>query len=44
MEDVKQMNPQHNEFKFPQIKPHPWNKVKLNPQSCGERDRLLINY
>lgn len=26
-EQIKIMNPQHQEFKFPQIKSHPWNKV-----------------
>lgn len=27
MEQVKLMNPSQTEFKFPQIKAHPWNKV-----------------
>jgi len=27
LEQVKLMNPMHKEFKFPQIKNHPWNKV-----------------
>ncbi|CAD8188191.1 unnamed protein product [Paramecium pentaurelia] len=27
LEQVKLMNPMHKEFKFPQIKSHPWNKV-----------------
>ncbi|XWS55326.1 hypothetical protein CRYUN_Cryun10bG0165400 [Craigia yunnanensis] len=26
-EEIKCMNPNYNEFKFPQIKPHPWHKV-----------------
>jgi serine/threonine protein kinase len=26
-EQIKEMNPHYTEFKFPQIKPHPWNKV-----------------
>ena len=27
-EQIKEMNPHYTEFKFPQIKPHPWNKVR----------------
>ena len=26
-DQIKEMNPNYTEFKFPQIKPHPWNKV-----------------
>ena len=26
-EQIKEMNPHYTEFKFPQIKPHPWSKV-----------------
>merc|ERR1712193_60968 len=26
-EQLMAMNPNYTEFKFPQIKPHPWNKV-----------------
>lgn len=26
-EEIKCMNPNYNEFKFPQIKAHPWHKV-----------------
>ena len=26
-EQIRQMNSNYTEFKFPQIKPHPWNKV-----------------
>lgn len=29
-EQIKEMNPHYTEFKFPQIKPHPWSKVKIN--------------
>lgn len=29
-EQIKEMNPHYTEFKFPQIKPHPWSKVKPN--------------
>ncbi|OWM84870.1 hypothetical protein CDL15_Pgr027657 [Punica granatum] len=27
-EEIKCMNPNYTEFKFPQIKPHPWHKVR----------------
>ncbi|CAE5960497.1 unnamed protein product [Arabidopsis arenosa] len=27
-EEIKCMNPNYTEFKFPQIKPHPWHKVE----------------
>jgi serine/threonine protein kinase len=26
-EQIRSMNPNYTEFKFPQIRPHPWNKV-----------------
>lgn len=26
-EQIREMNPNYTEFKFPQIKPHPWTKV-----------------
>ena len=26
-EQIKEMNQHYTEFKFPQIKPHPWSKV-----------------
>lgn len=26
-EEIKCMNPNYTEFRFPQIKPHPWHKV-----------------
>ena len=26
-EQIQEMNPNYTEFKFPQIKPHPWSKV-----------------
>ena len=28
-EQIRQMNSNYTEFKFPQIKPHPWTKVFL---------------
>jgi glycogen synthase kinase 3 beta len=27
-EQIKEMNPNYTEFKFPQIKAHPWPKVR----------------
>lgn len=27
-EQIREMNPNYTEFKFPQIKAHPWTKVK----------------
>lgn len=32
-EQIKEMNPHYTEFKFPQIKPHPWSKVLKLPYS-----------
>ena len=28
-EQIREMNPNYSEFKFPQIKAHPWTKVGL---------------
>lgn len=28
-DQIKEMNPNYTEFKFPQIKSHPWQKVSL---------------
>ena len=28
-EQIREMNPNYQEFKFPQIKAHPWTKVSL---------------
>lgn len=30
-EQIKEMNPNYTEFKFPQIKSHPWQKVRDRP-------------
>lgn len=30
-EQIRTMNPNYMEHKFPQIKPHPFNKVRLRP-------------
>ena len=40
------MNPNYTEFKFPQIKPHPWNKV-FRPRTSSEAINLasrLLEY
>ena len=29
-EQIREMNPNYTEFKFPQIKAHPWSKVKCS--------------
>lgn len=29
-EQIREMNPNYTEFKFPQIKSHPWQKVRFN--------------
>ena len=31
-EQIREMNPNYTEFKFPQIKAHPWSKVKCFPR------------
>lgn len=30
-EQIREMNPNYTEFKFPQIKSHPWQKVSSSP-------------
>ncbi len=35
-EQIRRMNSNYTEFKFPQIKAHPWNKVR--------RNRLLLQW
>merc|ERR1712167_115446 len=39
------MNPNYTEFKFPQIKPHPWQKVfrnKTTPEAVDYISKLLV--
>ena len=36
-EQIRQMNSNYTEFKFPQIKAHPWNKVGAESVCEGER-------
>ncbi|XP_057756770.1 shaggy-related protein kinase theta-like isoform X1 [Arachis stenosperma] len=43
-EEIKCMNPNYNEFKFPQIKAHPWHKVfpkAMPPQAIDLVSRML---
>uniref|UniRef100_A0A3B5Y6Y0 non-specific serine/threonine protein kinase n=1 Tax=Triticum aestivum TaxID=4565 RepID=A0A3B5Y6Y0_WHEAT len=43
-EEIKCMNPNYTEFKFPQIKAHPWHKVfqkKLPPEAMDLVSRFL---
>ena len=35
-EQIKEMNPNYTEFKFPQIKAHPWPKVEYSSVIGGE--------
>lgn len=34
-DELMAMNPNYTEFKFPQIKPHPWHKVILRLLATG---------
>jgi glycogen synthase kinase 3 beta len=34
-DQIKEMNPNYTEFKFPQIKSHPWQKVSKLPSSLS---------
>jgi len=43
-EQIKEMNPNYTEFKFPQIKAHPWQKVfraRTSPEAIDLVSRLL---
>ena len=44
-EQIKLMNPKYTEFRFPQIKAHPWNRVfrsKTEPEAIDMVATLLI--
>jgi len=44
-EELMAMNPNYTEFKFPQIKPHPWNKVfrsRTSPEAIDYISKLLV--
>jgi len=38
------MNPNYTEFKFPQIKAHPWHKVSSYLLLCARGDYAIRNY
>lgn len=39
-EQIRTMNPNYMEHKFPQIKPHPFNKVEPAPALCSETRKV----
>lgn len=44
-EELMAMNPNYTEFKFPQIKPHPWHKVfrsRTSPEAIDYVSKLLV--
>ncbi|MED6181689.1 Shaggy- protein kinase theta [Stylosanthes scabra] len=45
-DEIKNMNPNYNEFKFPQIKAHPWNKVfpKAMPSEAIDLASKMLQY
>ncbi|XP_033641048.1 glycogen synthase kinase-3 beta-like isoform X2 [Asterias rubens] len=45
-DQIHEMNPNYTEFKFPQIKPHPWNKVfrPRTPSDAIELCSKLLEY
>jgi serine/threonine protein kinase len=42
-EEIKCMNPNYTEFKFPQIKAHPWHKVEINLYSSNQLVNVLFS-
>ncbi|XP_039049536.1 shaggy-related protein kinase eta-like [Hibiscus syriacus] len=43
-EEIRCMNPNYTDFRFPQIKAHPWHKVfhkRMPPEAIGLASRLL---
>ncbi|XP_062500589.1 glycogen synthase kinase-3 beta-like [Corticium candelabrum] len=43
-EQIKEMNPNYTDFKFPQVKPHPWSKVfrpRTPPDAASLVSKLL---
>jgi serine/threonine protein kinase len=41
-EQIREMNPNYTEFKFPQIKSHPWQKVGLT--NFIDYKQMQLNY
>ena len=40
-EQIREMNPNYTEFKFPQIKAHPWTKVKMRFYIYSQMELLM---
>ena len=40
-EQIREMNPNYTEFKFPQIKAHPWTKVKMRYYIYSQMELLM---
>lgn len=43
-DQIKEMNPNYTEFKFPQIKSHPWQKVCIRITMYVSLCFLLLNF
>ena len=41
-EQIREMNPNYSEFKFPQIKAHPWTKVGVGLKRRGGKNGLTV--
>lgn len=42
-EQIREMNPNYTEFKFPQIKAHPWTKVRTTAEDKPAGESLSIH-
>lgn len=42
-EQIREMNPNYTEFKFPQIKAHPWTKVRRRNDAFTHQDLQICN-
>ena len=43
LEEIQAMNQNYTEYKFPQVKPHPWNKV-FRPRTPSEAIELVSKF
>lgn len=43
-EQIREMNPNYTEFKFPQIKSHPWQKVRIEWSFLVTKKNSVISY
>ena len=41
-EQIREMNPNYQEFKFPQIKAHPWSKVQCCFVMCSHSYNIFL--